>query len=104
MKSIHLAPAMLLCTILVGYPRISASAVDPGFTFVRGCHDQTIRYGAQLVDARCRGKDGEAWLGIGTKLIPVAYAEPALGRCVLQGVTLRMIVGSAFGLNLNKTV
>src|SRR5262245_52544669 len=65
---------------------------------------KTSRLGDQVVYARCRGTDGEMWLGSATIFVPGGFIAPALGRCILQGVTVRMIVGAAFGLHINKPI
>ena len=62
------------------------------------------RLGDQVVHARCRGTDGEMMLGSATTFVPGGYIAPGLGRCVLQGVTVRMIVGASFALHVNKPI
>jgi len=44
------------------------------------------------------------WLGSATIFVPGGFIAPALGRCILQGLTVRMIVGAAFGLHINKPI
>jgi uncharacterized protein (TIGR03435 family) len=63
------------------------------------------RLGGDLVYATCHAADvGEVWLGGGTKRTTVSYRTPGLGRCILEGVTLKMIVGAATGLNADTPI
>ena len=87
--------------IVLGSPGLSQTRPLPGFEVASV---KLARLGDQVVHARCRGIDGEMWLGDATTFIPGGYITPGLGRCILQGVTLRMIVGVAFGLHVNKPI
>src|SRR5262245_59113802 len=87
--------------ILLSVVTASTAQVGPRFEVVS---IKPSRLGDQVIYARCRGTNGEMWLGSATIFVPGGYIAPGLGRCILQGVTVRMMVGAAFALHVNKPI